>query len=276
MSTYQIAHYALIRSQNVLNHGFRHDGLAHIGPEHALELSNVEVLSTDVLLNITGDSVARVCQVDPRVLPARVNQHVAIIRPDPEVLDARFLRYVLVSSEMQAKLLSWAGAGGTRNALTKRMIESLDISAPRDIDEQRAIANILGVLDDKIVLNRRMNETLEAMSRTLFKDWFVDFGPVRAKMERRHPGIPRPIANLFPAKLINSAFGEVPVNWRAYTLADLAHRHTQSIAPSKRHDSLFEHFSIPAYDAGKMPTLEPGAAIKSSKTVVPHRSVLLS
>jgi type I restriction enzyme S subunit len=174
--------YALVRSQNVYNDGFHRDGLAYIREQHATELANVEVLKGDVLLNITGDSVARTCQVDPGVLPARVNQHVAIIRPNPDKLDPRFLRYFLVSPEMQSKLMSWAGSGGTRNALTKGMIESFDVLAPEDVSEQRAIAHILGTLDDKIELNRRMNETLEAMVRAIFKSWFVDFDPVRAKV----------------------------------------------------------------------------------------------
>src|SRR5438132_14320480 len=110
---------ALIRSQNVYNDGFHHNGLTYITTEHAEELSNVEVRRGDVLLNITGDSVARCCQVDPAILPARVNQHVAIVRPDPDKLNPRFLRYSLVSPAMQQRLLSWAASGGTRNALTK-------------------------------------------------------------------------------------------------------------------------------------------------------------
>lgn len=83
--------FTLIRSQNVYNEGFNKDGLACINEEHAEELRNVEVQSGDVLLNITGDSVARCCQVVDDVLPARVNQHVAIIRPDAEQLDPRYL-----------------------------------------------------------------------------------------------------------------------------------------------------------------------------------------
>ena len=118
--------YALIRSQNVYNAGFAHDGLAFISDEHAESLNNVEVLPDDVLLNITGDSVARVCQVDTAVLPARVNQHVAIIRPDSNKLDATYLRYYLASPEIQAILLSWAGSGGTRNALTKQPSHAQD------------------------------------------------------------------------------------------------------------------------------------------------------
>ena len=113
--------YALIRSQNIYNAGFTRDGLAFISDEQAEALRNVEVLPDDVLLNITGDSVARVCQVDVAVLPARVNQHVAIVRPDPDTLDPGYLRYYLASPAVQAMLLSWAGSGGTRNALTKQI-----------------------------------------------------------------------------------------------------------------------------------------------------------
>ena len=108
----------LIRSQNIHNDGFHRDGLVFIDEQLAAGLNNVEVRLHDVLLNITGDSVARCCQVRPDVLPARVNQHVAIIRPDPEVLQPKFLRYALVEPRTQGRLLSWAGAGGTRNALT--------------------------------------------------------------------------------------------------------------------------------------------------------------
>ncbi len=209
--------YTLIRSQNIYNDGFHRDGLALIGQQHADELRNVEVLEDDVLLNITGDSVARVCQVTPDVLPARVNQHVAIIRPDSANLDAGYLRYYLVSPEMQTLLLSWAGSGGTRNALTKGMIESLEISLP-PLDEQRAIAHILGTLDDKIELNRRMNRTLEEMARAIFKDWFIDFGPTRAKMEGREPYLPDEVWDLFPDSLVDSDLGEIPEGWEVKAL----------------------------------------------------------
>ena len=211
--------FALIRSQNVYNDGFHHDGLAFISDEQADDLRNVKLAEEDVLLNITGDSVARVCQVDPGILPARVNQHVAIVRPDPAKLDAGFLRYYLVSPHVQSMLLSWADSGSTRKALTKQMIESFEVSAPADVDEQRAIAHILGTLDDKIELNRRMNETLEEMARALFKSWFVDFDPVRAKMDGRWcrgqslPGMPADLYDLFPDRLVDSELGEIPAGW---------------------------------------------------------------
>ena len=219
--------YTLIRSQNVYNDGFHRNGLASIGEGHASELQNVEVFEEDVLLNITGDSVARVCQVAPDVLPARVNQHVAIIRPDSVNLDAGYLRYYLASPEMQTLLLSWAGSGGTRNALTKGMIESLEIPTP-PLTEQRTIAHILGTLDDKIELNRRMNQTLEAMARAIFQDWFVDFGPVRAKLEGREPYLPPELWDLFPDRLVDSELGEVPEGWEVKALGEIANLNPES------------------------------------------------
>lgn len=209
---------SLIRSQNVYNDGFSRDGLVYLTEEHAAELENVEVKDGDVLLNITGDSVARCCQVDRRVLPARVNQHVAIIRTLPNRLDARYVRYFLVSPAMQAKMLSWAGSGGTRNALTKGMIESFHVPAPNDIREQRAISHVLGTLDDKIELNRRMNETLEGIARAIFKSWFVDFDPVRAKADGHDTSLPTHIADRFP-----DHFGDdgLPSGWISVPLPDL-------------------------------------------------------
>ncbi len=213
---------ALIRSQNIYNDGFHREGIAYLTEEHAVDLSNVEVAEHDVLLNITGDSVARSCQVSADVLPARVNQHVAIIRPDPAVFWPRFLRYYLISPAMQAEMLSLAGAGATRNALTKGMIESFEIPAPTDVEEQRAIAHILGTLDDKIELNRRMSETLEAMARAIFQSWFVEFGPVRAKAEGRDTGLPKEIADLFPDSFEDSELGEIPKGWKVKTIGDLS------------------------------------------------------
>ena len=107
------------------------------------------------------------------------------------------------------------------------MIESLEVSAPVDVSEQRAIAHILGTLDDKIELNRRMNETLEGMARALFKSWFVDFEPVRAKMEGRWrkgeslPGMPAELYELFPDGMVDSELGEIPAGWEVRGLGDL-------------------------------------------------------
>ncbi len=218
--TYRGGATALVRSQNVHNDRFSRNGLAFIDDVQATELRSVAVEEGDVLLNITGDSVARCCQVDPGVLPARVNQHVAIIRPRAGELEADFLRYALITPRMQARLLALASAGATRNALTKAMLDSLVISAP-PLATQRSIARILGALDDKIELNRKTNETLEAMARALFQSWFVDFDPVRAKMEGRQPeGMDAETAKLFPPKLASQSGQALPATWRIGRLGD--------------------------------------------------------
>lgn len=262
---------ALLRSQNVYNEGFNRNGLIYINQEHAEQLSNVEVLGGDVLLNITGDSVARCCQVPNDVLPARVNQHVAIIRPDPEKLDSRYLRYFLVSPAMQGQMLSWAGTGGTRNALTKGMIESFEIPAPDDIQEQQAIAHILGSLNDKIELNRQMNETLEAMAHGIFKSWFVDFDPVidnalrvgnsipesmRKRAEKRKIALPAPqseaarqAGDLFPDSFEDSELGEIPKGCRVTTISDFANI-TSGKRPHKRSKEKRDEFVFPLYGGG--------------------------
>ena len=97
---------------------------------------------------------------------------------------------------------------------------ALEVVVP-PLAKQNAIAHILGTLDDKIELNRRMNETLEAMVRALFKSWFVDFDPVRAKMEGRDTGLPEPVADLFPGRLVHSELGEIPEGWEVKALSQL-------------------------------------------------------
>ncbi|HGH4633305.1 TPA: restriction endonuclease subunit S [Enterobacter kobei] len=162
---------SLIRSQNVLDFSFTNNGLAFIDEEQAHALRNVIVEPQDVLLNITGDSVARCCSAPREWLPARVNQHVAIIRANPKHLDSLFLKYSLIS--IKDELLSLSEIGGTRNALTKSMLENLKLFVPSVI-EQKAIASVLSSLDDKIDLLHRQNKTLESMAETLFRQWFIE------------------------------------------------------------------------------------------------------
>ncbi|MDE2076362.1 MAG: restriction endonuclease subunit S, partial [Burkholderiales bacterium] len=169
----------LIRSQNVHNDGFSSSGLVYISEDQARKLEGVSVKAGDVLLNITGDSVARVCQAPEQFVPARVNQHVAIIRPTQRDFDARFLRYFLASPQQQHLMMGLAAAGATRNALTKGMIEDFQVPCPA-LCVQKNIADTLGCLDERISILREANATLEAIAQALFKSWFVDFDPVRA------------------------------------------------------------------------------------------------
>ena len=215
------ARFALVRSQNVFDRRFDYDGLAFISDEQADGLRGVVLQPADILLNITGDGITfgRACMVPKDVLPACVNQHVSIIRLDPQRADAGYVLAFLTHPDVKSYIESF-NAGGSRRAVTKGHIESFRLPLP-PLPEQRAIAHILGTLDDKIELNRRMNETLEAIARALFKSWFVDFEPVRAKAARRDTGLPKSRADLFPDSLEDSEVGEVPKGWQVKTLNDL-------------------------------------------------------
>jgi len=169
---YQSEGVALIRSQNVYNGLFTNEGLAFLGDTEAQRLNGVTVEEEDLLLNITGDSVARCCQVPKSVLPARVNQHVAIVRPNPDAFDACFLKYFFISPWMQSIMLSLAGSGGTRKALTKEMIQSFEIPKPTLLVQQE-IANVLSSYDDLIKNNRRRMTLLEETARLHYQEWFV-------------------------------------------------------------------------------------------------------
>ena len=170
-NSYKNEGISLIRSQNVLDFQLNLNGVAFIDEQQAEELKNVEVLREDILLNITGDSVARCCIFDRENLSARVNQHVAIVRVDKNISDYRFIFYFLQKNKDE--LLSLSEIGATRRALTKGMIEHLEVPCP-PLHEQKAIASVLSSLDDKIDLLHRQNKTLEAMAEALFRQWFVE------------------------------------------------------------------------------------------------------
>lgn len=253
---------ALIRSQNVYNHGFETTGLAFINEDQARRLDGVNVLAGDVLINITGDSVARVCLAPTWLGPARVNQHVAIVRPDPNQLDPKFLRYYLVTPRSQEYLLALASVGATRNALTKGMLEELEIVAP-DISEQREIAAILGALDDKIELNRKTAATLEEMARALYKSWFVDFDPVVAKSEGRQPSF----MNADTAPLFPDSFGDdgLPEGWSVKPFSE----EVSIISGGTPKTKIDEYWggNIPWYSVVDAPALGEVFVIKTEKTI---------
>jgi type I restriction enzyme S subunit len=161
-----------------------------------------------------------------------LGQRVVLLRPDPAVMDSRFMLYALMSPRVQHEIGTHDGAGSTVSNLRIPSLKALELPCPK-LPEQRAIAHILGTLDDKIELNRRMNETLEAIARTLFKSWFVDFDPVRAKAEGRDLGLPKHIADLFPDSFEDSELGEIPKGWSIGRLGDVAECARRGIEPGK-------------------------------------------
>ena len=143
------------------------------------------------------------------------------LRVKSDCLCPKYLSYQLRS----AKAVSWLkvnSEGTTMPSLNQDILSRFPITL-LPLPEQKAIAHILGTLDDKIELNRKTNETLEAMAKALFKSWFVDFDPVRAKAEGRSTGLPAEISDLFPDSFEDSELGEIPSGWEVKALDEIAH-----------------------------------------------------
>ena len=204
---------SLIRSQNVLDFSVSLEGLVFIDEEQAYALRNVIIEKDDILINITGDSVARVAKIPPEVIPARVNQHVAILRPNKKKLDSDYLLYYLLNPSFKRHLFRIASDGATRNALTKSDLEELVIRAPEDISDQKEIAKLLSGYDKKITLLRQQNQTLEGLAQTLFKRWFVEFEfPDENGRPYKSSG----------GKMVESELGEIPEGWRVGNLGEFS------------------------------------------------------
>ena len=148
-----------------------------------------------------------------------ITRRVFAMRGKKGLLDNAYLLYTCLSSIVQDELQSRI-RGSTVPRVLKTDILGLQIPLP-SIEEQKAIAHILGTLDDKIELNRKTNETLEAMAKALFKSWFVDFDPVRAKAEGRPTGLPEEISDLFPDSFEDSELGEIPSGWECCSFTQL-------------------------------------------------------
>ena len=191
---------------------------------------SVRVRPGDLLFSWSGSPETSIDAFWWRGPEGWLNQHVFRVTPQPG-LDTTFffylLRYLKPNFIGIARNKQTTGLGH----VTKRDLKNLRVARP-DLSEQRAIAHILGTLDDKIELNRRMNETLEAMARALFKSWFVDFDPVRAKVEGRDTGLPQDIADLFLDRMADSEMGEIPEGWEVATLGDIAALRRKGVDPA--------------------------------------------
>ena len=211
-------------------HSFRVDdvpGFNFISPEHAQRLANANVRRGDIVLTHRG-TIGQVAYIpaDSQFRQYVVSQSQFYVRCDSSKAIPVFVVLYLKSPEGQHQLLANTSQVGVPSiAQPVTYLRTVRIPLP-PLSEQRAIVHVLGTLDDKIELNRRMNETLEAMARAIFKSWFVDFEPVRAKMEGRWQrgesllGLPADLYDLFPGRLVDSELGEIPEGWVVRALGD--------------------------------------------------------
>ena len=159
--------------------------------------------------------------VSPGFVEFALGQNLVLLRSDGKKVFKPFLRWLVRSPRWWAEVSKFINVGAVFDSLKCADIPGFQLPIPTPF-EQRTIAHILGTLDDKIELSRRMNETMEAMAQALFKSWFVDFDPVRAKMEGRDTGLPQDIADLFPDRLVDSEMGEIPAGWEVIPLDAIA------------------------------------------------------
>ena len=200
-----------------------------------------------------------------------VNNHAHVLKGKTDV-ETWFIYYALSTVAIRPFM-----SGSVQAKLSQGNLNRIPISYPPQESTRLAITHILGTLDDKIGLNRRMNATLEAMARALFQSWFVDFDPVRAKLDGRKPiGLDETTAALFPASFQESTVGHIPNGWTVGKVSDLATLNRGAVNPGDFPAETFDHFSLPAFDNGRTPKVDLGSSIMSNKFTVTPNSVLLS
>lgn len=204
--------YPFIQTGDIKNSGGRITSYQQTYSEAGLAQSRMWPIGT-MCITIAANIAETGILAFPACFPDSV---VGFIRDDSKC-DVRFVEYTFRYLRQQ---IQHEASGSVQDNINLETLDRLRFPLP-PLPEQRAIARILGTLDDKIELNRRMSETLEAMARALFKSWFVAFDPVRAKAEGRDPGLPKRIADLFPSHFVESELGEIPEGWQVRWLGEL-------------------------------------------------------
>jgi type I restriction enzyme S subunit len=204
------------------------DDAVYLQEELCPQYARFELKPNDTLFVMVGATLGKIGYVRQKDLPALLNQNMWLIRAKQGIADPRFLHYAFRHAVKES--LGWA-SGSARDFVRRDDYRGMQILVP-PLSEQRAIAHMLGTLDDKIELNRRMNETLEAMARAVFKSWFVDFDLVHAKAEGRQPlGMDAKTAALFPNSFEDSSLGKIPKGWKVGRLGEIAENPRRGVHP---------------------------------------------
>ena len=235
----------------------------------------------DVVLTVEAP-LGEVAQLGPEKIA--LAQRVVTLRGKKGLLDNTYLLYLLQTEEMLDQLKARA-TGTTVVGIKQSELRKVQLSLP-PVAQQVAAARILKALDDRITLLRETNATLEAIAQALFKSWFVDFDPVRAKAKGRQPeGMDAATAALFPDSFEKSELGLVPKGWRSGTISDLCSQITNGGTPSRSEKDFWDGGSVPWFKTGELSDgflLEPGERITeygvtgSSVKVLPKEAVLMA
>ena len=226
-----------------INGGFRFDGADRFPVENLARVGNKVSQSGDVVFTSKG-TVGRFAFVRIDTTQFVYSPQLCFWRSrNQDLIVSRFLYYWMHGREFHVQFKGVAGQTDMAEYVSLTDQRRMHITLP-NTDEQRAIAGILGTLDDKIEANSRMNETLEGIARALFKSWFVDFDPVHDKVKGVEPALPKPLAKHFPDSFEDSEIGKIPKGWRPCTIGTIAEvidclhskkpdRQTEGNSPSK-------------------------------------------
>lgn len=266
--------------------------------EEALRCSSAKLLPPNtVMLAMYGATVGQLGILRSSMT---CNQACCALIVDKNIADFRYVYYLL---RLHREVIKGLATGAAQQNLSAAQIKQFKFAFP-DIETQTRVADALSTLDNKIDLNRRINQTLEAMAQAIFKSWFVDFDPVKAKiaaieqgedplraamraisgktdaeldqMPREHHDQLAATAALFPDAMEESELGDVPKGWEVAAFGDVAVQGKGSVNPANAANQIFTHYSLPAFDVAQLPMREAGESIKSNKTPVPSNSVLVS
>ena len=213
--------YVVVRNQNIKSGRLDLSAPSFTDAEHfAHRVRRAKPTAGDIIFTREAP-MGEVCMVPPG-LECCVGQRQVLLRPNPKVVDGRFLLFALQSPQVQHEIGWNEGTGSTVSNVRIPVLEALRIPTP-SLEMQREVGEVLGALDDRIELLRQTNATLEAIAQALFKSWFIDFDPVRAKVEGREPeGMDAATAALFPAAFEESALGVIPKGWAVRSLDSFA------------------------------------------------------
>ena len=193
---------------------------------------------------------------------------------DEDRANVHFIEYMFrrLRSSLQRQ-----ASGSVQDNINLATLDRLRFPLP-SLEEQRAIAGVLGALDDKIEQNRRTARALERLAQSIFRTCFVDFEPVKAKAAgaTAFPSMPQPVFDALPTRFVDSEIGPVPEGWQTGEMSYLATISNTQVKPQESPEEVFDHFSIPAFDTGMRPVADAGSTIKSNKFLVAEGSVLLS
>jgi type I restriction enzyme S subunit len=266
----------VIRGTNLMGSKAFAGDFVYISPEKAASLGAANLKSGDLVFPHRGaiGEVGLVPNDGERYILST-----SLMKLSSDINRARpeFLYYFFKSPQGKHALLqnaSQVGTPGIGQPLTS--LRNISLLLP-DTSDQDAIVELLSSLDERMISLAKCNEMLEAMARAIFKSWFVDFDPVRAKAAGRElEGMDGATAALFPDGFNESDHGLIPHGWKYTRVSDLIEQSRESVNPLRCPKERFAHFSLPAFDEGKRPKLEYGEDIKSNKTALAPGCILLS